>query len=398
MLAGFMEERNIRWGELIGGLLIVGSSVALVLSLWQTLSGIPYFPFFVFVAGSSAVFGVGLYAYHRWKLESTSRGLLAIATLLVPLNFLFMALSSKDNWNLITVLAALAALGIFAWLVGLAGRVLVPGGRWLQALAVVGGSAAVLVVGWWVPIGSAAPWFVAAGCLPVALFGAAVGGYLYRLREQKDIDASRAGALFTLLGTGVFAVLLALGLLASQAGGVKGACAYLSLPVALAAVPVLACGLTASRKMAPDASLAAYSTAGTTIALVAMLAMLAALGLAWPHPLGIIAIGGLNSVALVFAAFYYRLPILHAGAIACLALAYLTAVHVGFDERLSLLSGGEGVARTMLEDTLSGRSCTGAARPWACCLSSWPRSPRCSPGVVTPVTASSTSVAAAWWP
>ena len=37
MLAAFMEERNIRWGELIGGLLLVCSSVALVVSLWERL-------------------------------------------------------------------------------------------------------------------------------------------------------------------------------------------------------------------------------------------------------------------------------------------------------------------------------------------------------------------------
>ncbi|MBX7106228.1 MAG: hypothetical protein K1X57_19275, partial [Gemmataceae bacterium] len=42
----FMKERNILWGELIGGLLIVGCSIALVISLWRTLEDqIHYFPF-----------------------------------------------------------------------------------------------------------------------------------------------------------------------------------------------------------------------------------------------------------------------------------------------------------------------------------------------------------------
>jgi hypothetical protein len=90
MLSAFMEERNIRWGELIGGLLIVGCSTALVMTLWDVLSSIPYFPFLVFVTISAAIFGVGLYAHHRWRLASTSRGLLVIATLLVPLNCLTM--------------------------------------------------------------------------------------------------------------------------------------------------------------------------------------------------------------------------------------------------------------------------------------------------------------------
>ena len=40
---------------------------------------------------TSALFGAGFYTLHHWKLESTSRGLLLIGTLLVPLNFLVLA-------------------------------------------------------------------------------------------------------------------------------------------------------------------------------------------------------------------------------------------------------------------------------------------------------------------
>ena len=90
-LAAFMEDRNILWGELVGGLLVVGCSVALVLSLWQTLERIPLFPFLIFVGITSTLFLTGQYTLQKWRLESTSRGLLAIATLLVPLNFLVLA-------------------------------------------------------------------------------------------------------------------------------------------------------------------------------------------------------------------------------------------------------------------------------------------------------------------
>src|SRR5690606_29092538 len=44
-LTEFLEERNIRWAEfigvLIGGLLIVGSSIALVITLWEPLGKLP---------------------------------------------------------------------------------------------------------------------------------------------------------------------------------------------------------------------------------------------------------------------------------------------------------------------------------------------------------------------
>src|SRR5205085_149810 len=90
LLAAFMEEKNILWGELVGGLLIVGGSIALVISLWHTLQENPYFPFGIFAAVTMALFGAGLYTLHHWKLESSSRGLLVIAGLLVPLNFLVL--------------------------------------------------------------------------------------------------------------------------------------------------------------------------------------------------------------------------------------------------------------------------------------------------------------------
>ena len=43
MLTAFMEEKNILWGELVGGLLIVGCSIALVLTLWGQIEQLPYF-------------------------------------------------------------------------------------------------------------------------------------------------------------------------------------------------------------------------------------------------------------------------------------------------------------------------------------------------------------------
>src|SRR5271154_861709 len=81
----FMEEKNIRWGELVSGLLIVVSSVGLVISLWATLKEwIPYFPVAVFLAATAAMHGAGLYTLKRWRLKATSRGLLLVSTLLVP--------------------------------------------------------------------------------------------------------------------------------------------------------------------------------------------------------------------------------------------------------------------------------------------------------------------------
>ena len=56
-----MEDRNILWGELVGGLLIVGCSIALVISLWHSLEEVPYFQFLLFTAITTALFGAGKY-------------------------------------------------------------------------------------------------------------------------------------------------------------------------------------------------------------------------------------------------------------------------------------------------------------------------------------------------
>jgi len=330
MLAAFMEERNIRWGELVGGLLIVGSSVALVLSLWDTLKEIKYSPFFIFVTISAAVFGVGLYAHHRWKLESTSRGMLIIATLLVPLNFLTMAGFPREDRTLVTLLLELASLGLFVWLVGLAARVLVPAGRWAVVTAVMGNSAVVLLLPWLISPNSPHGSLVTAGFLPVAVFGAAAGSYFYATRAEGRFDAADAAAEFTLLGTSLFAVAVALGLFAAKAAGAANwtvALECLSVPISLVAVPIAACGMRIQGGMIRDSAFQAYRTAGTTVTLAACVLMVSAICLAWPQPLGIVAVGTINAAALMVLALRYRFPTAHIGAMAYLGLAYLSGFH-----------------------------------------------------------------------
>src|SRR5262245_32017047 len=130
LLAAFMEEHNILWGELVGGLLVVGCSTALVISLWQTLSENALFKFATFTGAVSAVFGAGLYTLRRWQLESTSRGLLLMALLLTPLAVLALTSGEGGRLALPTQVAALLILGALA---GRAGRVLTPEGPWLLA-------------------------------------------------------------------------------------------------------------------------------------------------------------------------------------------------------------------------------------------------------------------------
>ena len=97
-MANFMLDKNIRWGELASGILIVGSAIGLVISLRTQLSEtIPYFPALLFLLITAAIHAAGSYTLRKWKLRNTSRGVLVIGLFMVPLNFLSACLLSEER-------------------------------------------------------------------------------------------------------------------------------------------------------------------------------------------------------------------------------------------------------------------------------------------------------------
>lgn len=96
LLKTFMERSNIRLVEIVSATLIVVCSVGLVISLWNTLSATSrYFPSLVFLLATLAVHGAGQYTLRKWKLRSTSRGILHIGLMLIPLAVLVGILLSR---------------------------------------------------------------------------------------------------------------------------------------------------------------------------------------------------------------------------------------------------------------------------------------------------------------
>jgi hypothetical protein len=318
ILNSFMEEKNILWGELVGGLLIVGCSIALVISLWQTLERIPYFPFIIVSSISLAVFGAGQYTLHHWKLESTSRGLLVIAGLLVPLNLVVLAgLARGHEGGIVEMAVSLAALALFTWMVRSVGKGQV-GAEWTLPLAVVGTTAIPLVLPWlpadavfWIP--------VIPGCVAVACFVAGVAMRFRRLPVPGELEHERAVPFYLFLGLSGFAVAVSLAFFASQ--GVR-----MALPLSLAAAPVVAVGLLLHRRLPTAAGLA--RTAVTGIALFGMLVMLVTPLLAWTHPLSLLLVCLLNGAVLIVIAFRLSAPFAQAGALPFLGLAALVGFHL----------------------------------------------------------------------
>jgi len=343
VLASFMEQRNIFWGELLGGLLIVGCSIALVISLWTTgkLEKIPFAPFVIFAMITGSLFGIGWYTLRHWKLESTSRGLLVIATLLVPLNFLVIAgLHGQESsgWE---IPLEVGAVVVFAWLTSLAGGILFSGQRWLLPLAIVGTGAGQLLFSWLITGERNPSWLLALGIVPVACHVSSCGLMLTRTVRREADRENQSRSLFGFLGVGVFAVMVALGFLVYLAGDrlfggdISPALGHVALLVALAAWPVLSYGLTVHRALANNPEAGVWRTTGTAVAITGMIIMLGAGVLAWPSPIPLLLVCIFDFAIITYVAFRHELPIAHAAALPCLAVFFLVSFHLT-GENLSL--------------------------------------------------------------
>jgi hypothetical protein len=235
----FLHESNIQWGELIGGLLIIGCSIALVTSFWNQIAQKPFFQFAIFTGVTAATLGLGLYTEHRWKLPTTSRGILLIATLLVPLNFLaFATLSHGHATAPLMLLAEVAVLGLFGFLVWRAAQVLTLIWPNLLASGVIALSASLLLAQHL----HRAPLFLLAG-VPVGILWVHIGIALARARHWKQIHSQGAHAIFLLLGVLGFATALPLGLIVIETGDALRAAQRLSPLLSFATTPALAMGL-----------------------------------------------------------------------------------------------------------------------------------------------------------
>src|SRR5688500_14755584 len=243
VLNSFMEESNIRWGEIIGGLLIIGCSTALVVSLWAQISQIPVLKFLIFTTVTAVLFGVGLYTEHRWKLPTTSRGILTIATLLVPLNFLAIAAVSASNTPGALALASeLAAPAIFLCLANFAGGGIPPACAHILSAAVLGSPIGQLPVRHFASSDSSPALLIFLAAFPVACYVVTVALSLRLVLADREIDESETTTVFTVLGTMSFAALLPFGLLLYKSGPLNLTMMYVAPIVTLWGLPMLSTG------------------------------------------------------------------------------------------------------------------------------------------------------------
>ena len=328
VLNSFMEESNIRWGEIIGGLLIIGCSTALVVSLWAQISQIPVLKFLIFTTVTAVLFGIGLYTEHRWKLPTTSRGILTIATLLVPLNFLAIAAVSASNTSGALVIGSeLVAPAIFLCLVYFAGRVITPGCAHILSAGVLGSSVGQLLVRHFAAPDGPPVLLIFLGAFPVLCYVVTVGLALRFVLHDRQIDESETTTVFTVLGAMSFAALLPFGLLLYKSGPIGMSMMYLAPIVTLWAWPMVATGAVLWKRIT-NKELVASRTTGTALGLLGLMIALAGMILAWPNPSSIVPAALLNFAMFTVLAVTLEIPIAHLIAAFCLALGYLVVFHV----------------------------------------------------------------------
>jgi len=333
-LAGFMEERNIRWGELVAGLLIVCCSVALVISFWSAIEARPWLKFLIFNGATAAIFGAGFYCEHRLRLRTTAQGMLTIGSLLAPLNFLAIAAlsSAPDAGNLVTIGAEVISAAFFAVLIYFAARVLVRCDVWFFTAGVMFPALANLLVRRFINPGVSLQTLALVAAAPTAAYLVANLWHLRRIERAAEPSESDANALFKFLGITSFAVVLPLALLAYKTGHPIATLRQLPIVAALVGFVPLSAGLTLWQRLV-DRDLGGLRTAGTAVAVFGAAVSLAGLVIGWPEPSALLPAALAEFVLLSYLGWRYGMPALHLPAAWCLAIVCLLAAHL-FEGRI----------------------------------------------------------------
>ncbi len=353
VMLAFMEQRHIRWGELVGGLLIICCSIALVISFWSEISERPFLKFFVFNGTTGALFALGLYSHYRWQLRTTSQGVLLIASLLTPLNFLAIAAFNRsiDTPGPLTIAGEICSIALFAGLTYAAGRVLAERLKIWYAVGLVAPSIVQLLVRRWVTPASSEGLLLTLGSLPLLIYAVVNAAPAWRTRRSTELGASHAAVTLMLLGVSTFATLLPLGLLASKTGHPLEMAHPLAALFSGLAVTPLAIGLSLWRRCVGQESLR-LRVASLSVAIIGAGLLLLGVALAWPDPISLLPTALMSVVILTAVAIWLQLPEAHWPAACCAALAYLLMGQ--------LVTGRIGwrdvESRHLINDLLSGRS------------------------------------------
>lgn len=349
LLQSFMEEKNIRWGELVSGMLIVGSAIGLVISLWSKLEeSIPYFPALIFLSVTLAIHGAGLYTLKKWKLQATSRGLLVISALLIPLNFLAaIALSDKDMsvgstyYILAYILAVSIGLIAYSFVAVSTKRILfdtetdrrLPFIPSLFAslahpfvLTLIGPCVGQLLISRLASSEISLGTMTSLTFAPFLSFFVGVFVQLHRFHGEREVTEKQIDRTLTVLGVAFFSLILCVGLLVFKTNSFADTLSKMTPALGLMGIAVMGAGLIIHRKAMTDA-LISRRIVGTSLLMTGWGFIFWTLIFAWPNPLHLVILGGLYFVVLLASSQVFRLPLLSIPSTLSLAFVILIAFH-----------------------------------------------------------------------
>ncbi len=281
MIGSFLAARNIRWGELVAGMLIVICSIGLVISLWSTMvDKHRAIPSLIFLGANAAIYASGFYTLGRWKLRHTSRAVLVIATLLVPLSVmagLAAAERGVDAVRLddpITLIVISIAASIYGWLVHRGGIALVR--RHLatsMTLAVAVPTITLPLVPTAVRmVGDNAGWIIMIGSIAIAV----ATGWATRIGSRKErVGGAHVRSQFMVMGLGLFALCVAIGYTAIATGSTDSISFSMSMPIAIATIPALVATMSGARHLMTSARGAMGSMIATILCALSVAGLLA---------------------------------------------------------------------------------------------------------------------------
>ena len=350
LFAAFMEEKNIRWGELVGGLLIVGCSIALVISFWSAIAERPLLKFGLFNGVTAALFGVGFYTDRRWKIHTTSHGILLIATLLVPLNFLAIAAFTQASppTDVLSLAGEALSLAAFSAFVFFAGRILVVKDAVPLTAGVMIPCLMQLLVRRFAEPGASLNLVYGLAVAPVASYLMATAIPVWRnwrdlaspltaaivndgandveaepvMLRATSIDESTAQRLLKVLGLVSAATLLPLALLLYNVPPLRTTLHWLAPLMTACGVPALLVGLLFRRRLT-DVALTALQTTGIGVGAFGAMVMAGSVFFAWPDPATLLPTA-LAMAAIMFAvAWWFEIPAANVPAGLAFAVAWL---------------------------------------------------------------------------
>ncbi len=299
IIRSFLAVRNIRWGELVAGLLIVVCSIGLVISLWNTIIEHRIVPSMIFLGANAAIYAAGFYTLSRWRLRHTSRAVLVIATLLVPLTVLAgiaaagTGSSALQLTDPVTLLTIVIAGTVYVGLLYRGGNALARRPYALPVCLAVAGPAATLPL---IPaairvLTANAGWVVGIGSIAVLV----ALSLIVRMRGKaaSSLGTMAGRARLTVMALAAFAMSVTVGYTAFAMRGVEG---RPMLAIAIATIPAIIALAASAGSLASDARRSYQAMAGAVLGALLM-------GLTWVMlPPATASVGWLWSWAIVLSA------------------------------------------------------------------------------------------------